>query len=87
MEIVLSYCEEVPTTLTVPMDNVSAYMVDLMAIIRTIQGVPDTYKKLSRSLFQMLPVGYSCIDIVADMYQKISLKDQEREKRGVSEKS
>ena len=42
MEIVLSYCEEVPTTLTVPMDNVSAYMVDLMAMIRTIQGVLDT---------------------------------------------
>ena len=34
----------------------------------------------------MLPVGYSHIDIVADMYQKISLKGQEREKWSVSEK-
>ena len=86
MEIVLSYFEEVPATLTVPMDNVSAYMVDLMAMIRTIQEVPDTYEELARRLFQMLPVGYSRIDIVADTCQKISLKDQEREKRGVSEK-
>ena len=78
MEIVLSYCEEVPTTLTIPMDNVSAYMVDLMAMIRTIQGVPDTYEELARRLFQMLPVGYSRINIVTDTYQKISLKDQER---------
>ena len=77
MEIVLSYCGEAPTTLTVPMDNVSAYMVDLMAMIRTVQGAPDTYEELARCLFQMLPVGYSRIDIVADMYQKISLKDQE----------
>ena len=68
------------------MDNVSAYMIDLMAMIRTIQGVPDTYKELARPLFQMLPVGYSLIDIAADTYQKISQKDQEREKRGVSEK-
>ena len=77
METVLSYCEEVPTTLTVPMDNVSAYMVDLMAMVRTTQGVPDTYEESARCLFLMLPVGYSRIDIVADMYQKISLKDQE----------
>ena len=61
-------------------------MVDLIAMIRTIQGVPDTYEELARRLFQMLPVGYSRIDIVADTYQEISLKYQEREKRGVSEK-
>ena len=61
-------------------------MVDLMAMIRTIQGVPDIYEELARRLLQMLLVGYSRIDIVADTYQKISLKDQEREKRGVSEK-
>ena len=40
----------------------------------------------TRPLFEMLPVGYSRIDFVADTYQNISLKDQEREKRGVSEK-
>ena len=61
-------------------------MVDLMAMVRTIQGVPDTYEELTRLLFQMLPVGYSRTDIIADTYQKISLNNQEREKRGVSEK-
>ena len=59
------------------MDSVSAYMVDFMAMIKTIQEVPDTYEELARHLFEMLPVGYSRIDIVADTYQKISLKDQE----------
>ena len=61
-------------------------MVDLMALIRILQAIPETYEEVSKRLFEMLPLGYSNIDIVADAYQEVSSKDSERKKRGVSEK-
>ena len=83
METILSYCVEVPTFVALSKQNISAHMVDLMALIRTLQAVRETYEELSIRLFEMLPSGYSSIDIVAE---EVSLKDLEREKRGVSEK-
>ena len=80
MEVILSYCnssidpKELGTR--VPKDSVSAYLVDLMALIRTVPGLCDTYQELTFKLIDMLPVGYKRIDIVADTYREGSLKIQ-----------
>ena len=72
-EVILLYCnssidlKELGTR--VPKDSVSAYLVDLMALIRTVPGLCDTYQELTFKLIDMLPVGYKRIDIVADTSQ------------------
>ena len=83
MEIILSYCNTStdPKDVCIPKEEISAYLVDLMALIRTLPGLFDTYRDLSSSLFTMLPVGYDRIDIVSDTYRERSLKDPERVKR------
>ena len=90
MEVILSYCngsidpKEVGTR--VPKDSVSAYLVDLMALIRTVPGLCDTYQELTFKLIDILPVWYKRIDIVASTYREGSLKDPERAKRGIANK-
>ena len=88
MEIILSYCNTStdPKDVCIPKEEISAYLVDLMALIRTLPGLFDTYRDLSSSLFTMLQVGYDRIDIVADTYRERSLKDPERVKRGTASK-
>ena len=88
MEIILSYCNTStdPKDVCIPKEEISAYLVDLMALIRTLPGLFDTYRDLSSSLFTMLPVGYDRIDIVSDTYRERSLKGPERVKRGTASK-
>ena len=88
MEIILSYCNTStdPKDVCIPREEISAHLVDLMALIRTLPGLFDTYRDLSSSLFTMLPVGYDRIDIVSDTYRERSLKDPERVKRGTASK-
>ena len=88
MEVILSYCSSStdPKDVRLPDRANSTYLVDLMAWIRTMAGVPDIYHELALRLFDMLPVGYSRVDIVADTYQQNSLKDPERDKRGTADK-
>ena len=57
-----------------------------MAMVRSLPGLYNTYHDLAFKLFDMLPKGYERIDIIADTYQKNSLKDPERNKRGTSAK-
>ena len=64
----------------------TAYIIDLMAVIRTMKDVPDTFEDLSWKLAKSLPTGFKRIDIVADTYQQNSIKNAERAKRGSSEK-
>ena len=47
METILSYFAEVPTFVALSKQNISAYMVDFMALIRTLQAILETYKELS----------------------------------------
>ena len=62
-----------------------AYLVDLMALIRTRTRTPATYEELALQLFMAIPPGCKRIDIVADTYRDTSIKDPERSKRGCSE--
>ena len=66
--------------------EVIAYVVDLMALVRTITNIPGTYEELTFQLIRLLPMGYKRVDIVADTYREVSIKDPERRKRGCADK-
>ena len=66
--------------------EVIAYVVDLRALVRTITNIPGTYEELTLQLIRLLPTGYKCVDIVADTYREVSIKDLERRKRGCADK-
>ena len=63
-----------------PKTSVIAYLVDLMALIRTQTSTPAMYEELTLQLFMTIPPGYKRIDIVADTYRHASIKDPERSK-------
>ena len=52
-----------------PKTDVIAYLVDLMALIRTQTRTPATYGELALQLFMAIPPRYKRIDIVADTYR------------------
>ena len=89
LEIITQKCElplHHPRKIQPPKDSVRAFVVDFMAIVRTMTKIPDTCEDLAWKLVKMLPLGYSRIDIVCDTYQEKSLKLYERNKHGVSSK-
>ena len=71
---------------TFPPKQNSAFIIDLMALIRTVSPIPSTYGQLVRKLVDYLPKGYRRVDIIADTYRECSLKSNERDSRGVSDK-
>ena len=85
MNIVTNYCNFTDPE-PLPAKQGTVYIVDLMALIRMITRVPETYADLANNLFETLPKGYHRIDIIADTYKKNSLKCSERDSRGISEK-
>ena len=85
MNIINSYCDT-NFDHSLPPRQTSTYMVDLMALIRTVSPVPETYSSLTNNLIERLPKDYNRIDIIADTYQENSLKNNERDMRGISDK-
>ena len=85
MSVINSYYD---TNLDLPLPSrqTSMYIVDLMALIRTASPIPETYSHLVRNLIERLPKIYKHIDIVADTYRENSLKNNERNLRGISDK-
>ena len=69
-----------------PSNSSSAYVVDMMATVRTLVHIPNTFENLTWKFLKTIPVGYKRIDIVADAYREISLKFAERVQRGISSK-
>ena len=51
-----------------------------------IASARQTFKDLATKFLQSLPKGYARYDIVADMYQELSIKSAEKRKRGISAK-
>ena len=88
MEIMLSYVNDLPdySDVRIPKEQIAAYLVDLMALIRALPEVCDTYEELAQKVFDALPVGYQRIDIIADTYRENSLKNSESTKRGCSKR-
>ena len=62
----------------------TAFIVDLLTLVRTISQLPEIFEELALKLIQHIPKGYHRINIVADCYLSNSIKDTEREKRGQS---
>ena len=86
LEVITQKCElplQHPREIQLPKDSVGAFVVDFMAIVRTMTEISDTYEDLACKLVKMLPLGYSHIDIVCDTCQEKSLKSYDRNKRGV----
>jgi len=79
-------------TLTYPkiessiISNRSTFIIDLMAALRTMVQIPDTYEELTWKLLRSFPKSYWRVDIVADTYRDISIKSGERGTRGSSSK-
>ena len=55
----------------------------MLAAIRCIAIVPETYEDLAWSLIKIGPKNYRRVDIVADTYRNSSLKNQEKNRRGI----
>ena len=74
MEVILSSGSSSadPKDVDLPARATSTYCVDLVALVRTMPGFFDTYHDLAMSLFDILPVGYNRIDILADINMEIS---------------
>ena len=64
----------------------SAFVIDLIASLRTMTQIPETYEGIADRFVKSLPIGYNRVDIVADTYREISIKNSERKGRGHSSK-
>ena len=59
----------------------TAFIVDGMALLRTMSNLPDTFERLSQKFLSYIPKGYYRVDLVADCYSKSSMKYAKRSKR------
>ena len=63
-------------------DN-SAFVVDLIAQIRLCTtNCSGTFKDLIEKILLSIPKGFKRVDIIADTYREVSIKNQERAHRG-----
>ena len=69
-----------------PKDTITDYIIDIMALIRTLEDIPTTFEELVWKIVKTLPSGYRSMHITADTSQEISTKSSKREKRGSSSK-
>ena len=77
--------KEIDTTETLKVKKEhTAYIVDFMALIRTITKITDTFERFAWKMVSYIPKGYGRIDFVADCYFENSIKASERLKRGIS---
>ena len=62
------------------------YILDLVAIIRSIMRMPDTFRELASNILQDTPKQYDVIYIACDKYRSYSIKNAERSLRGDEDK-
>ena len=55
---------------------------ELIAGIRSMTKIPNTFEGLIWKLVKLLPVGYKRVDLVADSYRQVSTKGSTRNERG-----
>ena len=63
----------------------TAYLIDLMGLIRAIAGLGSIYEELVLRVLDRLPKKYDRIDIVPDTYCQNSLKNPERTLRNIND--
>ena len=64
----------------------TVYVVDLMALVRVATDIPETFEAFALKLLHYIPKRYHRVDLVADCYLANSIKDAERNKRGMHSK-
>ena len=88
MDEILTYCNDIlkPEEFYKSQEKPTAYLINLMALIRTMAGLGSTYEELALKVLDRLPKSYDRIDIVADTYRLTSLKNPECTRHGATEK-
>ena len=65
-------------------DEERVYVLDMVAMLRSLVKVPDTFEALAVKIIEDIPSCYNLIYITCDTYRDISLKSLERKSRGSS---
>ena len=60
----------------------TVYIVDLIALIRTLRYIPESFEDLTFRVLKSIPPGYKRVDMVSDSYHSNSIKSSERGKKG-----
>ena len=63
-------------------DDTTCYVVDLVAIIRSMIRIPGTFKELAMKLLNEIPRQYNHVYIACDTYSDGSIKNAKRALRG-----
>ena len=66
-------------------ENPTCHILDLIATIRCVVKVPDTFRALAEKLFQELPRNCKIVYVACDTYAAWSIKSAERKLRGQGE--
>ena len=73
LEVITQKCElplQHPREIQPPKDSVGAFVVDFMAIVRTMTEIPDTYEDLACK--KMLPLGFQSMMIFMAQMKKVT---------------
>ena len=62
--------------------EVSDFVIDFIALVRTLTVTPKTFENFIWKAIKMLPVGCTTLHVVADSYREVSIKSAEKKKRG-----
>ena len=62
--------------------EVSDFVIDFIALVRTLTVTPKTFENFIWKAIKMLPVGCTILHVVADSYREVSIKSAEKKKRG-----
>ena len=55
-------------------ENASAYLIDLVALIRARNTTPPTFEEVAIHIIDTIPSGYKRVDIIADTYRPFPIK-------------
>ena len=69
-----------------PSENVSDFVIDFIALVRTLTVIPKTFENLIWKNIKILAVGCTTWNVVADSYRRVSIKSAERKKREITPK-
>ena len=82
--VILHKLEENVSVQTVQILKEDVHIIDGNVLLHSLHTIPDTFGELARHIFKRLPI-VSVIHFVTDPYRDLSIKSQERLRRGTSD--
>lgn len=73
---------EIPSSDSVPTDPNMIFILDVIAQIRAMVNVPETFRLLTRRLLKDIPSRYETVYLACDRYDTTSIKSAEQSLRG-----